>query len=61
MNLETKIHKFPLETFKMNKTIFNSIILIIMGISLLFGQDEKRFQFSNWKSQQGKEYEDKSH
>ena len=49
------------KTFKMKKSILNSIILLIMVISLVFGQDEKRFQFSNWKSQQGKAYEDNSH
>ncbi len=32
-----------------------------MVLSFVFGQDEKRFQFKNWKSQQGKEYEDNSH
>ena len=49
------------ETFKMKKFILNSLILMTMVISLVMGQEEKRFQFSNWKSKQGKEYEDNSH
>ena len=45
----------------MKNSIVNGLILMAMVISLVFGQDEKRFQFAEWKSENGKEYEDKTH
>ena len=45
----------------MENSIVNGLILMAMIISLVFGQDEKRFQFAEWKSENGKEYEDKTH
>ena len=45
----------------MENSIVNGLILMAMVISLVFGQDEKRFQFAEWKSGNGKEYEDKTH
>ncbi len=45
----------------MNNSIVNGLILMTMVISLVFGQEEKQFQFAEWKSENGKEYEDKVH
>ncbi len=46
----------------MKNSIVNGLILMTMVIGLAIGQEEeKQFQFVEWKSQHGKEYEDKTH
>ena len=45
----------------MKNSFVTGLILVTMAICSIVAQYEKRFQFSNWKSENGKEYEDNSH
>ena len=54
---QIQIRKYTKKYYRLNKmknSIVNGLILMAMVISLVFGQDEKRFQFAEWKSEMAK-------